>query len=150
MEGQIQMDPVKIKGISTWLVPNSKKDVQSFLGFCNFYHCFIKDFAKIAWPLHDLTGNIPFIWTKEQTYSFNQLKSLITSAPIISILNNKRPFCLEADTSDFMIGAVLSQKQENKWKPIVFLSKLLMLMQHNYEIYDKELLAIMLALGEFQ
>ena len=75
---------------------------------------------------------------------------LITSAPIISILNNNGQFHFETDASDFAIGAVLSQKQNNKWNPIAFLSRSLMPTQRNYEIYDKELLAIMLALEEFR
>lgn len=149
-EGQIQMDPVKIQGIADWPTPASKRDIQSFLGFCNFYRRFIKDFAKIARPLHTLTGNTPFKWTEDQDNAFAQLKALITSAPIISIPNNEGQFRLETDASDFAIGAVLSQQQENTWKPIAFLSKSLTPTQRNYEIYDKELLAIMLALEEFR
>src|SRR5580692_3745978 len=91
---QTRMDPVKIEGIANWLLLTLKKEVQSFLGYCNFYRRFIKDFAKIARPLNNLTGNIAFQWTNEHTLSFNQLRTLITSAPIISIPNNDRQFRL--------------------------------------------------------
>jgi hypothetical protein len=149
-EGQIRMDPVKIEGVANWPRPTSKREVQSFLGFCNFYRRFIQDFAKIARPLNNLTGNVAFQWTDLHTISFNQLRTLITSAPIIMIPNNDDQFRLETDASDFAVGAVLSQKQNNTWKPVAFLSRSLTPTQRNYEIYDKELLAIMLALEEFR
>src|SRR5277367_523586 len=59
------MDPVKVEGILEWPTLQCKGDVQSFLGFCNFYRCFIEHFAGIARPLHVLTGNTLFEWTTE-------------------------------------------------------------------------------------
>ena len=59
-QGTIAMDPVKVEGVVSWPTPQSKMDVQSFLGFCNFYRRFIKGFAEITHPLHPLTGNTPF------------------------------------------------------------------------------------------
>ena len=149
-EGKVQMDPVKVQGIATWPVPANRRDVQSFLGFCNFYHRFIKDFARIAHPLHALTGNVPFMWTEECQQSFNKLKTHMTTAPVLTIPNDDDPFHLETDASEFAVGSVLSQKQDNKWKPIAFLSKSLSPTERNYEIYDRELLSIMLALQEFR
>ncbi len=68
---------------------------------------------------------------------------------ILAILNKTDPFMVEADASEGAIGAVLSQKQNGKWHPVVFMSKSLSVTECNYEIYDKELLAIMLALNEW-
>jgi hypothetical protein len=147
-EGKVWMDPVKIQGITNWPTPKSQKDVQAFLGFCNFYCRFVRDYAKIACPLHPLTGNTPFKWTGNCNKAFNQLKSLITNSPNLAI-NNDNPFHLETDASDYANGTVLSQRQNTQWKLIAFLSKVLNSTQQNYEIYDKELLAIMLALQEF-
>jgi len=67
------MDLVKVKAIATWPEPQSKQDVQSFLGFCNFYHRFIKGYAAIAHPLHSLTGNSPFEWSNNHDSSFTTL-----------------------------------------------------------------------------
>jgi len=69
------MDPVKVQGIADWLTPQTVKDVQSFLGFCNFYRVFIKNFSEIACPLNNLTHkNEQFIWTDERNNAFLELK----------------------------------------------------------------------------
>ena len=70
-QNQIAMDPVKVEGITKWPEPRNKKDLQSFLGFVNFYRRFIKDFAKIAQPLHKLTGKVDWNWMDEQCVAFN-------------------------------------------------------------------------------
>lgn len=69
-ENALRTDPVKIEGIAKWPVPKKKKDVQSFLGFANFYRRFIKDYAKVAHPLHHLTGKHEWKWGKEEQESF--------------------------------------------------------------------------------
>jgi hypothetical protein len=122
-EGEVRMDPVKVEGIMEWPNPQCKRDVQSFLGFCNFYRRFIHHFAGIARPMHLLTGNAPFEWTSECQEAFDKLKTLITNAPILSIPNSHDKFRLECDASEYALGAVLSQHQDNKWKPIGFVSK---------------------------
>jgi hypothetical protein len=142
------MDPVKVAGIAEWPTPTCKQDVQSFLGFCNFYRHFIHHFADIARPLHVLTGNVPFEWKEECQASFDKLKTLLTSEPILTIPNNYDKFQLETDASQYAMGAVLMQNQENKWKPIGYISKAFDTTQCNYDIYDRELLAIMLTLEQ--
>ena len=149
-EGHVGMDPVKVKGVEEWPVPTCKREVQSFLGFINFYRRFIKDYGRIAKPLTILTGNTPWKWGIEQQLAFEELKSSITSAPVLAIPNDDDPFMVECDASDFAIGAVLSQKQNGKWHPVAFLSKAMNETERNYEIYDKELLAIMTALNDWR
>jgi hypothetical protein len=145
-EGKVKMDPVKVKGIMDWPTPQCKRDVQSFLGVCNFYRCFIHHFTGIAWPIHTLTGNAPFEWTSECQEAFDKLKILITTIP-----NSHDQFHLECDASEYALGAVLLQHQDNKWTPISFVSKAFTPTQWNYEIYDRELLAIMVPLlGDFR
>ncbi|VDC04290.1 unnamed protein product [Peniophora sp. CBMAI 1063] len=149
-EGHVRMDPAKVKAVAKWAVPMRKKELQSFLGFCNFYRRFIKDFSHIARPLHRLTGDVPWEWGVEQQLAFEELKLRITSEPVLVIPVGDSPFRVEADASDFAMGAVLSQKAaDGKWHPIAYFSKSLSKAEHNYEIYDKELLAIMLALEEW-
>jgi len=73
--GTVKMDPVKVQGIANWPTPLTVKDVQSFLGFCNFYRIFIKNFSDITQPLNDLTcKNEQFIWTDERNNAFLELK----------------------------------------------------------------------------
>src|SRR5204862_4589036 len=95
LEGNVQMDPVKVEGIIAWPAPRSKHDVQLFLGFCNFYRRFIRNFADIARPLHVLTSNVPFVWTADCQTSFDKLKESMTFAPVLTIPNDDGPFRLE-------------------------------------------------------
>ena len=84
-EGRVRMDPAKVKAVAKWAVPTRKKELQSFLGFCNFYRHFIKDFSHIARPLHRLTGDTPWEWGLEQQLAFKELKLRITSEPVLII-----------------------------------------------------------------
>jgi Reverse transcriptase (RNA-dependent DNA polymerase) len=80
----VEMDPIKVAGVTDWPEPRNLKETQSFLGFINFYQQFIQDFAKVARPLNDLTRkDTPFQWTDAERNAFLKLKSLVTSAPIL-------------------------------------------------------------------
>jgi hypothetical protein len=81
-----------------------------------------------------------------QQTTFQTLINVIITQPVLALPHPTGQFCLEADSSNYAIGAVLSQLQDDKWHPITYLSKSLTETQRNYEIYDKEMLAIMLAL----
>jgi hypothetical protein len=148
-KGKIQMDPVKVAGIAEWPTLHNKCELQSFLGFCNFYCCLIQGYVKTALPLHSLNGNAPLTWNDEQQEAFDKLQTLITTIPILSIPNPNNPFCLEANASAYAVSAILSQKQGNIWKPIAYMYKALSKTQQNCEVYDCKLLAIMLALEDF-
>jgi hypothetical protein len=122
------MDPVKIAGVTDWPMPSNKKEVQSFISFINFYQQFIPGFSHHARTLFDLTmKDVRFIWGLPQEDSFMKLKELVTSAPVLVLLNDDLLFRLEADGSGIATGAVLSQQQvdNNTWHPIAFLSKAL-------------------------
>ncbi|SJL06532.1 uncharacterized protein ARMOST_09873 [Armillaria ostoyae] len=149
-EGQVRMDPVKLAGIAEWPTPMKKKELQSFLGFTNFYRKFIKNYSKVVRALTQLTGNAEWTWGAAQNQAFQQLKKQMAEDVILAIPNGTGRFRVEADASNGAIGAVLSQEQEGKWRPVAFMSKALTATEHNYEIYDKELLAIMLALSEWR
>jgi transposase InsO family protein len=149
----VEMDPIKVAGVADWPAPATKKEVQSFLGFTNFYRRFIQDFSYHARPLFDLTKkDAKWIWSEEEQSAFDTLKRLITSAPILSSPDNSRPFRIEADSSDFATGAVLSQQSadDDKWHPVAFLSKSLSAVERNYEIHDKEMLAIIRAMEDWR
>ena len=83
-EGQIKMDPGKVKGVTSWLVPKNRKELQGFLEFLNFYHRFIEGFASTMHPLNALTSKkIPFKWTPTCQEAFDTLKAKITQAPAL-------------------------------------------------------------------
>ena len=151
-EGRAEMDPVKIEAVSKWPVPTNKKEVQSFLGFTNLYRRFIRDFSHHARPLFDLVGSASWRWGNEQQKAFQTLKDAVTSRPVLIFPDENRPFRVEADSSDFATGAVLSQQsvEDEKWHPVAFFSKSLNAVEQNYEIHDKEMLAIIRALEEWR
>ncbi|SJL16278.1 uncharacterized protein ARMOST_19798 [Armillaria ostoyae] len=148
-KGSIRMDPVKVAGIVEWPTPTKKKELQSFLGFTNFYRHFIKDYSMIVCPMTRLMGKETWAWGTVQQIAFQRLKHQLATDIVLAILTEKGKFCVEADSTEGTIGTVLPQEQDGKWRPVAFLSKALTVTEHNYEIYDKELLAIMLALDEW-
>lgn len=149
-QGCVEMDPVKIKGVAEWPEPTCKRDVQAFLGFTNFYRRFIQDYGRIAKPLTMLTGKTAWAWNRDAQLAFYALKQRVTSAPVLAIPTDGDPFRIECDASDFAIESILSQRQQEKWRPIAYLSKAMTMTERNYEIYDKELLAIMHSLEEWR
>src|SRR6266481_4793652 len=127
------------------------KEVQSFLGFVSFYQKFIHDFSNIAHPLYALTCKTQqWVWGSPEQEAFNALKKAITSAPILTFPSQSGRFHLECDASNFAMGAVLSQVQaDGMHQPITFMSKGFSDAEHNYQIHNKEMLAIMCALDEW-
>jgi len=126
------------------------KEVQSFIGLYNYYRIFIKDFAKIALPIHKLTKkNVPFNWGSEQQKAFEKLKELFTSTPILINPDSDKFFIVETDESNYAVGAILSQEFEGKLHPIAFISSNFIKLQRNYPIFDNELLAIKVALEQW-
>ena len=152
-EDHVGMDPVKVAGVAEWPEPTNRREVQSFLGFANFYRRFIQDFSKHARPLFDLTRkDTSWTWGEPQRSAFRKIKDLVTSAPVLALPADDQPFRVEADSSDFATGAVLSQlsSEDGKWHPIAYYSKSLSETERNYEIHDKEMLAIIRALEEWR
>jgi hypothetical protein len=150
-EDQVEMDPVKVAGVAEWLTPTNKKETQQFLGFINFYRRFIQDFSHHAKPLFEVTGKGEWRWGEKQQEAFEILRRKVTEAPVLISADDDKPFRVEADSSDFATGAVLSQQaDDNKWHPVAFLSKSLNAVERNYEIHDKEMLAIIRSLGEWR
>jgi hypothetical protein len=146
------MDPVKIAGVAEWPTPGSKKEVQSFLGFTNFYRRFIKRFSNLARPLFDLTwNNSDWHWEEAERSTFEAICMCVVSAPILMFLDDSRPFWVEVDSSDFATRVVLSQQSlsDNMWHPVAYYSKSLNAMECNYEINDKEMLVIIRALEDW-
>jgi len=140
----IEMAKNKVEAVQDWKTPKSLTEVQSFLGFANFYQHFIQDYSKIARPLTELTKRTEkWMWTNEAEMAFKELKHRFTSAPILAHFDAQRPVIIETDASDFAIGAILSQRDEEKrLHPVAFHSQKFTPVEINYKIHDKELLAI--------
>jgi len=107
----ISMSQDKVEAVLAWERPTSIKEVQSFLGFANFYRRFIQGYSQVARPLTELTKKKEegqWRWNPEAEKAFKELKKRFTTAPILSHFNPTRPVIIETDASDFAIGAVLS------------------------------------------
>jgi len=116
-ENKVAMDPVKVAGVREWPVPENWTDVQAFIGFVNFYRRFIQDFSIIARPLFDLTrSDQAWNWGTKEQEAFEHLKMAVTTAPTLASSQDSEPFCIEANSSGFASGAVLSQQLPGKEK----------------------------------
>ena len=152
-ENKVAIDSVKVAGVCNWSTPENRTDVQAFIGFINFYHHFIWDFSTIARPLFDLThSNWAWNWNAKEWKAFECLKMAMTTALVLVSLQDSKPFHIEADSSDFVSRAVLSQQlpREEKWHLVAFYSKSLSPVEWNYEIHNKEILTIICALEEWK
>ncbi len=140
----IFMDKSKVETIQCWANLSSVKDVQRFLGFANFYRRFIKGYSKITTSLTVLTcKDKPLSWNPTAQAAFDILKMAFTSAPILMHPDPTKPFIVETDASDFALGAILSQFGiDGLLHPIAFYSRKLTSAEINYQVYNKEFLAI--------
>ena len=147
----VATDPAKIKAVSEWPVPTSVKEVRSFLGLAGYYRRFVKAYASIAAPLHDLTKkDRSFVWTDETQLAFETLRSALTSPPVLAMPLDIGDFILDTDASDQTIGSVLSQVQDGQERVIAYASRILDKREVNYCITRKELSAIVYSLKHFR
>lgn len=132
-------DPAKVRAVEEWPVPASRKELQRFLDFANFYQRFIRDYNKVASPLTKLTSvNVTFMCA---LCAFRKLKKLFTSAPVLIQPDTSKQFIVEVDASDSSVGAVLSQYvgPDNRLHPCAFLSRRLSPAEQNYDVGNREL-----------
>jgi hypothetical protein len=140
----LQMDPTKVKVIQDWPEPRKVKDIQSFLGFANFYRRYIYNYSDIVVPLTHLTRkNIPWNFDESCKLAFLTLKQASISA---LVLTHYKPSCLlviETDASDYALAAILSQVKSNgEIHSVTYLSRTFSDTELNYDTHDKELMAI--------
>ena len=142
---QTRMDPVKVAGVREWPTPTTVKGVRSFLGFCNYYRAFVQDFSELALPLNALTRKgQEFTWGTKEQRAFDLLKQRITTSPMVAHPRMDEQFELEVDASGNAMGAILLQRQpDGTKKPINFMSKTFNQAQRNYDIFDREFLAML-------
>jgi hypothetical protein len=141
----VSTDPVKIKAVSSWPIPQNLKQLRGFLGLAGYYRRFVKDFGKLAKPLTDLLKKDSFIWSDVATTAFLTLKDALISAPVLSLPDFSKKFIVETDASGKGIGAVLMQDHH----PIAYISKSLGPKQQAMSVYERELLAIVYAVQKW-
>ncbi|QRW23519.1 Retrotransposable element Tf2 protein [Rhizoctonia solani] len=145
------MDQKKIKAVTSWPVPRTVKQVQAFLGFVNYLRCFIPNFSSVAHPLNNLTRKeSSWSWGPSEEAAFQELKGLVTKGPVLIHSNLELPYYLGTDALGVEI-AILSQRGPDNWlHPIAYVSKSFSGAKTNYDMHNKELLAILKALEEWQ
>uniref|UniRef100_L7J7U2 RNA-directed DNA polymerase n=1 Tax=Pyricularia oryzae (strain P131) TaxID=1143193 RepID=L7J7U2_PYRO1 len=150
--GEIRMEASKIQAIKEWPQPKNVKDVRAFLGFVNFYRRFIKGYGKIATPLTNLTKkDLEFKWDKTENQTFEQLRDTVATEPVLRIPDPEKLFEVETDASDYAVGGQLGQKDEKgRLHPCAFFSQKLHGPELNYQIHNKELMAIIRAFEEWK
>ena len=142
-ESGVATDPNKVQKVQDWPTPTSIQDVRRFVGLASYYRRFVKDFASIAEPLHALTKkHAQFRWSEECQAAFNELRGLLTSAPILGYPLDQGNMILDTDASDVGIGAVLSQVQQGVERVLAYGSRKLSTTEQNYCTTRRELLAV--------
>jgi len=155
---KLKMDPKKLRGVADWLKPTNPTEIRKFLGFTGYYRYFVPNYSKIARPLLDLTKKTtPWHWEEQQQRAFEELKTRMCSAPMLTQPNFNKKFYLQVDASGFGVGAILSQESNTTTPslakrtkpalhPIAYYSATFTPTERNYDIYERELLAIMKSL----
>lgn len=147
----IKIDPEKTTSIREWPTPQNVKDVQSFLGLANYNRKFIEGYSKTSAPLTELTKkDTRWKWDSAQKQAFQQLKDQCVSAPTLRLFDGKRAVWIETDASDKAIGACLTQEHDGKRHPVAYYSRKMSPAEQNYDVHDKELLAIVAALQHWR
>ena len=144
------MDLAKVNIIINQPLIINIKDVQSFLGFANFYRRFIYRYSKLAAPLTNLIKkNMPFKQIPEYQKAFDTLKSAFTSETILRHYDPSLPIIIETDASNYISRGILSQyRKDGIFYLVAYFSKKYNLAECNYKIYNKELIVIIRAFEE--
>lgn len=139
----VTMDPAKVHDVVEWPTPCRLKEVRAFIGLCSYYRRFIRDFSLLAAPLFALTKKgRAFEWGSACQEAFDQLKTALTTAPILALPRDDGMYVLDCDACDLSIGAVLSQRIDGEERVIAYGSRLLSTAERNYCVTRKELLAV--------
>lgn len=143
----VATEPKKIQDVLNWATPVSVKKLRGFLGLAGYYRKFVKNFGIISKPLTQLLRKgVPFKWSAEAKDAFQRLKQALTSAPVLGLPDFSKIFYVETDASEAGIGAVLSQEGH----PIAYLSKALGPRSRGLSTYEKECMAILLAVDHWR
>ena len=138
------MDAKKVEAVTSWPTSQSQHDIQVFLGFANFYRRFIDKYSHVVASITGLLKkDVRFHWSSEADKAFRYLKTAFTTAPVLCHFDRSRSAILEADASNEALEGTVSQYDDDGiLHPCAFHSQKFTSSERNYEIYDKEMLAI--------
>ena len=138
----LECDPAKTEDVKSWPVPDCLKSVRQFLGFVGYYRRFIPSFEDVATPLVTLTGkDVPFVWASSCSTAFTALRATLIDAPILAFPTKTGLYILNTDASNFGLGGVLSQVQNDQERVVAYCSRALRPSQRRYCTTKREMLA---------
>jgi hypothetical protein len=157
----LRMDPKKLESVSSWPTPRKPTHVRQFLGFTGYYRYFVPNYSNIARPLLDLTKKtVEWDWGKPQQEAFDKLKTLMCCSSVLTQPDFDKRFYLQTDASAYGVGTVLSQEGKTSptlakrskpvLHPISYYSATFTPTERNYNIYERELLAVMKSLAHWR
>jgi transposase InsO family protein len=150
-ENMISMQKDKLQAIGDWPLPKNRKNLQSFLGLCNYYRSFIPNYSTLASPLTDLTSkSVTFAFNEQTTSAFMELKRILTSADVMALYDPNKTCIVQTDASSVGIGGVLLQPHGDKLRPVEHFSAKLSKAARNYPVHERELLAIVESIRHFR
>ena len=142
----VAVDPDKITSIVQWPQPNNISELRGFLGLTGYYRRFVRSYGMLAKPLTDMTKKNSFVWNDTSLAAFHKLKQALTRVPVLQLPNFYQTFLVECDASSTGIGAILQQEGH----PIAYFSKALSDSNKRKSVYNRELLALVLALQKWR
>jgi hypothetical protein len=135
----VVVDPSKIEAVSKWQSPKSVTEIRSFLGLAGYYRRFIENFSKIAKPMTELLkSNTPYVWSDKCEASFQELKTRLTTTPVLTLPDASKDFVVYCDASRKGLGCVLMQGG----KVVAYASRQLRKHEENYPTHDLELTTV--------
>ena len=147
----LECDPKKIEDVKSWPVPDCLKSIRQFLGFVGYHRRFIPKFADIATPLVYLTGkDVPFVWDSSCSAAFQELRASLIDAPILAFPTETGQYILDTDASNFGLGGVLSQIQNDQERVVAYCSRALRPSQRRYCTTKREMLAVVAMCIQFR
>lgn len=145
-ENGVKADPSHIKAIKEMKIPSNKQEVRRLLGMINYLSKFMPNVSKVTAPLrHLIKNNVDFNWSFEHEESFNKIKFMLTTSPVLKVFNPKEEIVIQADSSKDGMGACLLQNSQ----PVSFVSRSLSENEKNFAQIEKELLAIVFAFEKY-
>ena len=144
--------PAKVEAVIRFAKPTSIKGLQEFVGMVNFYHRFIPRAAHIMQPLYGMLAGKPksLVWTAEASLAFDTAKQALADSALLTYPRTDVPTALTVDASEGAVGAVLEQLRDGGWQPLAFFSRALRAPERKYSAFDRELLALYLAIRHFR
>jgi hypothetical protein len=149
----VTVDPSKAAGLANWTRRlRNVKELRHTLGILGYQRLFIRGYTQFVKPLTDLTRKgVPFCWEEQHTEALDKLIQMVTTAPVLRCPNPANQYFLEVDVSAFALGAVLFQyDDQEKRRDMAYLSKALTPPERNYDVWDREFLAIVAALRHWR